>query len=175
MKIEENGKRRFGLELVIVCMMIAIGMAMIVQAFSRYGQAFLDIQDEQLFHLAQAVDRNIASLLDRYYTNLTYVTERRGFEEAEETWRQTGETKDLRYRMEENILSRSEMIAAMIAVQDEKVFLSTDQRLDYTLLEKGKNKELIPCVRGDGEIFLTLMHEEEDGLSYGALIDLDKF
>ena len=175
MKIEENGKRRFGIELVMVCLMIAIGMAMIVQAFSRYGQAFIEIQDEQLFHLAQAVDRNIASLLDRYYTNLTYVTERRGFEEAEENWRQTGETGDLLFRMEENILSRSEMIAAMIAVQDGKVFLSTDNRLDYTLPVETKNKELIPCIRGDGEIFLTLMYEVEDGLSYGALIDLDKF
>ena len=124
-------KQRFFLVLGLILLLIVTGLGMVYRVFDRYGDILLASEDDQLFRLARSVDRSVESYLNRYGTNLIYVTDRRGFHTAEETWRSTGDTAELLYRMEENVLAQDDLIQAVLALQDGAVFLSTGGRTDY--------------------------------------------
>ena len=112
------------------------------------------------------------SYLNRYGTNLIYVTERRGFHTAEETWRTTGDTAELLYRMEENVLAQDDLIQAVLAIQDGVVILSTGGRTDYRFPPRAGREGTVsirPCMDGDGGIYLAFLREREEGLGYAAL------
>ena len=107
-------KQRFFLGLSLILLLIVTGLGMVYRVFDRYGDILLASEDDQLFRLARSVDRSVESYLNRYGTNLIYVTERRGFHTAEETWRTTGDTAELLYRMEENVLAQDDLIQAVL-------------------------------------------------------------
>ena len=109
-------KQRFFLGLSLILLLIVTGLGMVYRVFDRYGDILLASEDDQLFRLARSVDRSVESYLNRYGTNLIYVTERRGFHTAEETWRTTGDTAELLFRMEENVLAQDDLIQAVLAL-----------------------------------------------------------
>lgn len=175
--MKKKGKftNRFFLQMLGACLLIMIGMFFIGKAFTEYGQIFLKNQDEQLYHLAQAVDRNIENLLERYGKDLEYVIGRRGFLEAQQTWVDTGDTEDLLFRMEENIVAQDGMIKAILAMKDEEVFLSTDGQTDYHMMRYAGTEQFRACKDGAGNIYLAFLCEAGNGLSYAALMNLDVF
>ena len=171
-------KQRFFLGLSLILLLIVTGLGMVYRVFDRYGDILLASEDDQLFRLARSVDRSVESYLNRYGTNLIYVTERRGFHTAEETWRTTGDTAELLYRMEENVLAQDDLIQAVLALQDGAVFLSTGGRTDYRFPPRAGREGTVsirPCMDGDGGIYLAFVREREEGLSYAALMDLEGF
>ena len=171
-------KQRFFLVLGLILLLIVTGLGMVYRVFDRYGDILLASEDDQLFRLARSVDRSVESYLNRYGTNLIYVTERRGFHTAEETWRTTGDTAELLYRMEENVLAQDDLIQAVLALQDGVVFLSTGGRTDYRFPPRAGREGTVsirPCMDGDGGIYLAFVREREEGLSYAALMDLEGF
>ena len=175
--MKKKGKftNRFFLQMLGACLLIMIGMFFIGKAFTEYGQIFLKNQDEQLYHLAQAVDRNIENLLERYGKDLEYVIGRRGFLEAQQTWVDTGDTEDLLFRMEENIVAQDGMIKAILAMKDEEVFLSTDGQTDYHMMRYAGTEQFRASIDGAGNIYLGFLCEAGNGLSYAALMNLDVF
>lgn len=175
MERQKKKKRFFFLELIIVCLLMGVGLLSIGKTFDRFRQEFLKNQDSQLFHLAQAVDRNIDSLFDRFQTDLEYVVGRRGFLEAEEIYRETGDTEELLYRLEENLLAQDELIASMAALYDGEVFLATDGRTQYQFFEPREMENMKPCVDENGTIYMAFLYDAGDGLEYAAMMDLDKF
>lgn len=171
-------KQRFFLVLGLILLLIVTGLVMVYRVFDRYGDILLASEDDQLFRLARSVDRSVESYLNRYGTNLIYVTDRRGFHTAEETWRSTGDTAELLYRMEENVLAQDDLIQAVLALQDGAVFLSTGGRTDYRFPPRAGREGTVsirPCMDGDGGIYLAFVREREEGLSYAALMDLEGF
>ena len=171
-------KQRFFLVLGLILLLIVTGLGMVYRVFDRYGDILLASEDDQLFRLARSVDRSVESYLNRYGTNLIYVTDRRGFHTAEETWRSTGDTAELLYRMEENVLAQDDLIQAVLALQDGAVFLSTGGRTDYRFPPRAGREGTVsirPCMDGDGGIYLAFVREREEGLSYAALMDLEGF
>lgn len=171
-------KQRFFLVLGLILLLIVTGLGMVYRVFDRYGDILLASEDDQLFRLARSVDRSVESYLNRYGTNLIYVTERRGFHTAEETWRTTGDTAELLYRMEENVLAQDDLIQAVLAIQDGVVILSTGGRTDYRFPPRAGREGTVsirPCMDGDGGIYLAFLREREEGLGYAALMDLEGF
>ena len=171
-------KQRFFLGLSLILLLIVTGLGMVYRVFDRYGDILLASEDDQLFRLARSVDRSVESYLNRYGTNLIYVTERRGFHTAEETWRTTGDTAELLYRMEENVLAQDDLIQAVLALQDGVVFLSTGGRTDYRFPPRAGREGMVsirPCMDGDGGSYLAFVREREEGLGYAALMDLEGF
>lgn len=171
-------KQRFFLVLGLILLLIVTGLGMVYRVFDRYGDILLASEDDQLFRLARSVDRSVESYLNRYGTNLIYVTDRRGFHTAEETWRSTGDTAELLYRMEENVLAQDDLIQAVLALQDGVVFLSTGGRTDYRFPPQAGREGMVsirPCMDGDGGIYLAFVREREEGLGYAALMDLEGF
>lgn len=172
---EQKSKKHFFFELIMVCLLIVFGSIFIGRTFNEYGQVFLKNQDEQLLRFAELVDRNIDSLLERCMVNLDYVTKRRGFLEAEKKWTENGETEELLVRMTENLVTHDKLISTMLAIQDDKIFLSTDGRTDYQFLNEISSKKIQPCVSKDGAIYLALLCDGAENVQYAALIDLDIF
>lgn len=171
----KGNRNRFFPELVLVLFFIAAGLMMSGHVFTQYGQLIVRNQDEQLFHLASSVDRNINSLVERCETTLDYVARRRAFLEAEETWKTTGKTEDLLFCMEENLLVQDNLITVMLMLEQGEVRLSTDGNLGYTLLEEAGSDQLKYCQDREGRIYLAFLHESEGNIRYVALMDLDKF
>ncbi len=178
MKYARRRKRQFSLSLGLSLLLVVTGLVMIYRVFHQYEGMILSNQDSQLFGLARSVDRSVESYLSRYSTNLTYVTDRRGLQAAEEVWRTTGDADDLLYRMDENLLGQDDQIQAVLVLQEGQVLLSTAGRTDYRFPpQAGREGEVAirPCIDGDGTIYLAFVREVESGLSYAALLDLPKF
>ena len=172
---KQKQKWRFWIELLLIGVLIFTGTALIGRTFAEYGGIFLKNQDEQLLHFAELIDRNIDSLLKRCSANLNYVTRRRGFLEAEEQWLKTGNTEELRYRMQENILAYDNLVPAMLAIRGEEVAVSSDGKMYYRLQKKNIEKEITTCTGPDGTIYLALLCEGTEDVRYAALIDLETF
>lgn len=175
MQVDQKRKRRFFAELIMVCLLIFSGIILIGRTIGEYGRIFLDKQDEQLVHLAKLVDKNIENLVGHCMVNLEYVTERRGFAEAEDTWLRTGEADDLLYRMGENLVTNDALIAGILAIRDDRICLSTDGSTDYRFIEGIGTKNLQPCEGRDGTIYLALFTKSKGGVTYAALMNLDVF
>lgn len=173
MKGSRCGKRCFFLLFAAAILLVIVGVGMLAQVFAHYNELSMARQDSQLQSMAKAADRSIANLLDNLRTDLSYVLSRRGFAQAEAGWAQGGETDDLRYRMEENLISQNSYIHAMLAIREEEILLSTDGCTDYTF-PASRRGSLQPCFAGDGTMYLALI-EETSRLKYAALIDLSEW
>lgn len=173
MKGSRCGKRCFFLLFAAAILLVIVGVGMLAQVFAHYNELSMARQDSQLQSMAKAADRSIANLLDNLRTDLSYVLSRRGFAQAEAGWAQGGETDDLRYRVEENLISRNSYIHAMLAIREEEILLSTDGCTDYTF-PASRRGSLQPCFAGDGTMYLALI-EETSRLKYAALIDLSEW
>lgn len=175
MKRAEKQKWRFLTGLGGALLLTLVGIVLVIQVITQYGQIFLKNQDDYLLHLAQSVDKNISNLLDRYEYSMNYVTNRRDFREAQENWRRTDDSGRMLELLGESLLNQEELIAAVLVTEGDRVILSTDGELDYSFLSDSGSGILRPCVGGDGAVYLALTHEEEAGLLYAALLDLDLF
>lgn len=176
----ESKKRRqlyFVLTMIAVAALIICGTILAFRSFNRFSRQVLSDQDERLMDVAEAVDHSIANCFDRYCEDMEYVTGRRGFLEAEELWRQTGDTEDLLYRLGENLLAQNQRIADMTAVVDGQVICSTSGKTDYTFPASetpiGKSDVLI-CVDSENIPYLVFLQDKED-ISYAAMMELTSF
>ena len=150
-------------------------MILILNVFKQYEQLIIKNQDEQLFHLAKAVDKNINRVLENYSTNLNYIIKRPGFLEAEKIWRESGETEVLQERLENNLLTQNSMTEALLVVKDSEVVISTNEKRKYTFIENAASEPLIYCIDEENNIYMVFVCEGEDSVKYLALINLDAF
>lgn len=179
MKDRHTGRRRFFLTLGLTLALVVTGMVMIGRVFQKYESIILAGQDDQMFGLARSVDRSVDSYLSRYSSNLIYVTQQRGFQNAEESWRETGESGPLLSRMREVLMLQDNMITAMLALRDGEVIFSTEGENSYRFPSGAGKTEgevsIRPCIDAAGQIRLAFVRELGDGLSTAALLDLSAF
>jgi len=166
---------RFWLGLSASLLLILVGILMTVRVFSRYGQTFMGIQDDYLLRLAQSVDRNICNLMERYEDSIEYLVGRPEFIQARKDWQESGKSDELLRQLRGSALNKDELIEAVLLLEEGRVALSTDGRLDYALLTGDEGGSLRPCTGKDGDICLAVVREAEDGLTCAALMDLDRF
>lgn len=179
MEKRRAGRRRFFLELGLTLALVVSGMIMVGRVFQKYETFILTGQDDQMFGLARSVDRSVASYLSQYSSNLVYVTQQCGFQNAVEIWKETGESEQLLTRMRENVLYRDSLITAILALRDGEAVLSTEGENSYRI-PSGSGKiqggiAVRPCVDGTGLVRLAFIREMGDGLCFAALLDLPDF
>ena len=104
MKRAEKPKRRFWAGVSGALLLTLLGIVLVVQVITQYGQIFMENQDDYLLHLAQSVDKNISNLLDRYEYSMNYVTSRRDFREAQERLRQDGDSARMLELLEQVVI-----------------------------------------------------------------------
>ena len=137
MKRTECRKCRTALLVAVVLLLVVCGMTLIFQVFVRNEEILLENEDSKLLSLAQSVDRSVVSYLGRYETNLAYITGQRGFLEAENTWLTTGESEDLLFRLQENLVAQYDMTKAVLVIWEREIVLSTDENTVYHFPEEG--------------------------------------
>lgn len=178
MKLDKQKKRRFFLLMGLGLLLVALGLSLVFRAFNQNTLQMRDNEDGQLMGLARSVDRSVVSYLNSCADNLTYVTGRWGFLEAENLWLTQGESGELIRRLNENLVSHQELIAAALVLQDGAVVLSTSGRTDYRFPpQAGREGEVSirPCIDGDGTIFLAFVQKTGRGTTYASLMDLTEF
>ncbi|MGN0785417.1 MAG: hypothetical protein ACI4MR_07070, partial [Candidatus Aphodomorpha sp.] len=159
----------------ISALLIVTGIIMLRHVYDQYPAAILQNEDAHLQEMARSVDRNIESYVSQFSTDLAYVTQRPGFLESEALWRASGETEQMLFRLSENLAAQNEMTHAMLALQDDRVFLSTDGHIDYYFPPMAGIRgeiSLRPCIDGEGNIYFAFQREAGEGLSYAVLMDL---
>lgn len=159
----------------ISALLIVTGIIMLRHVYDQYPAAILQNEDAHLQEMARSVDRNIESYVSQFSADLAYVTQRSGFLESEALWRASGETEQMLFRLSENLAAQNEMAHAMLALQDDRVFLSTDGHLDYYFPPMAGIRgeiSLRPCIDGAGNIYFAFQREAGEGLSYAVLMDL---
>lgn len=149
---------------------------MVSQVISEHQQLILSNQDEQLTNLAYSMDSNINNIVERCRAELQHAVERKDLLAAEQIWRDTGDTDRLLMCMRENLLLQDSVITAMVAISDDKVFLSTDGKTTYTFYATDISRDLRACTSADGTSYLAFYQVAAQGdVAYAMLVDLDQF
>lgn len=156
--------------LVTAVLLMIVGMVMLAQTFTHYNSILLTRQDAQLQEMAKAADESIAQQLNNINQDLIYVLNRRGFVEAEDKWASGGNEEDLLFRMQENLVAQNPLIRTILLVQDGEILLSSDGSTDYYFPDSGEG-HLLPCIAGDGTLYLALTAETEHAV-YAAAVDV---
>lgn len=178
MRLCKSGKYRVWLALAAILLFVGSGMVMIGRVFEQNEEVALQNEDAQLLGLARSVDRSVVSYLSRYASDLTDITGRRDFLEAEEIWLTTGESEALLFRMEEDLAARYQMTHGVLAIREEQILLSTSGSADYHFpREAGREGDVSiwPCIDGEGEIYLAFLYQNPSGVVYAAIMDLTQF
>lgn len=163
-------KWRRNLALVLAVSCLLAGLLVAYHIFAQFRENIISQREEKLSEVADSADRSMIGFLQIYRNTLEYVTGRRGFVEAETIWAQTGETEDLLFRMEENLLNQDMEIKTLLAIDDDGILLSTDGNFQYTISEKCE--EMFLCNDAQGNVYLAIVHERQ-ALCYAAVIELD--
>ena len=158
------------LSLALAVLLLSAGFLSALRVFSSFRSNIIAQHEEKLADIAASVDRSIQGYIQIHRDILRYVTERRGFLEAEQHWEQTGSTEELLFRMEENLLNQDLHIKTLLAIREGKVLLSTDGNTGYQLPEE--LTELLLCQDENGQFYFSILLEH-DILSYAAVIELD--
>ena len=158
------------LSLALALLLLAAGFFSAFRVFSSFRGNIIAQHEEKLADIAASVDRSLQGYIQIHRDILRYVTERRGFLEAEAHWLQTGDTEQLLFRMEENLLNQDLHIKTLLAVRDGEVLLSTDGNTGYQFPDA--LTELLLCQDETGQFCLGILLEH-DLLSYAAVIELD--
>lgn len=154
-------------------LLVAIGVVMLGQTFTHYNDLSMQRQDDQVQSMAKAADEHIAVQLNNFHEDLVYVLGRRGFKQAEANWAAGGDTADLLFRMQENLIAQNPQIHTLLAIRDEEICLSTNGMLDYSFLDDREGR-LQPCFSREGTMYLALIASTEHA-EYAALIDLESW
>ena len=169
-------RRKFLVLLTLGLLLVVTGLVMLSRVFSQYNALLSASQDEQLYYLARAIDRNMDNILDNCREDFKYVINRRGFLEAEHAWQEGGDAEKLKVRMQENLITQNDLFHAMLAVEGDQVLVSTDDSLDYRLILEAGAPALRPCIGADGTVYLALLETAAAGdVQYAALLDLKLF
>ena len=143
--------------LALICMIS--GFVMAYRVFGQFRDNIISQHGEKLADVADSVDRSARGYFQIYYDSLDYVTGRRGFAEAESLWHDTGDTEELLFRLEENLLNLDMQVKNILAIHDGEVILSADGNTRYVLPEE--LKDVFICRDFNGVYYLGILHKRE--------------
>lgn len=177
-----NEKKRrslqFGLAVGLGLILVTAGLLLGSWTLKEARRTALESQDSQLMKAAQSVDNDIIGHFRWYCSDLAYVTTRRGFLNAEETWLESEDEGELLRHLRDNPLSRVGDIEVLTAARNGAVELSTDGNLSYTFSDPIGTSEdgtwVALCRNGAGKLYIALCLGRGE-VTYAALIDGEAF
>lgn len=168
-------KHRFFLVLLLVLLLIGCGVTMVVRVFGHYEDIILENQDDQLRGLARSVDRSLDSYLDQYAKDLSYVTHRSEFLQAEETYLSGGGAEALAAQLTDSLLNGHHFTSDLLCLRGEDVLLSSSGQTVFSFPHAdwaAGAGPVQPCIAEDGTVYLAFLVDGSGGLRYAALLDL---
>jgi len=172
--LKTKGNQRFWISLLLgaALLMVITGVMVMSQTFAYYNELSLARQDGQLEETARTVDESMTMLMTDLREDLCYVLERRGFLQAQQGWLEGGDTEDMLFRMNENLVMQSPLIYAMLAVREGEIVLATSEDVSYHF-PAGMEDLLSPCYASDGTMYLAVQ-EMRESVSYMALLSVER-
>lgn len=167
MKIKGNQRFWTSLLLGAALLMVITGVMVMSQTFAYYNELSLARQDRQLEETARTVDESMTMLMTDLREDLCYVLERRGFLQAQQSWLEGGDTEDMLFRMNENLVMQSPLIYAMLAVREGEIVLATSEGVSYHF-PAGMEDMLSPCYASDGTMYLAVQEVRGGHPLHGA-------
>lgn len=171
-------ERKFLAAMVLTLLLIFAGFFMVFRVFQQYESLIIENEDRQLLGLARSVDRSITSYLQQISRDLQHTLQRDGIEEAEETYRRTGDSGALARQLEGTILTQHPLAYDVLCLEGESVLYSARGKTDYTFpADAGLAGDVAirPCLDADGTIYLSFVKETESRLQYAVLVELTAF
>lgn len=171
-------ERKFGAAMVLTLLLIFAGIFMVFRVFQQYESLIIENEDRQLLGLARSVDRSITSYLQQISRDLQHTLQRDGMEEAEETYRRTGDPGALARQLEGTILTQHPLAYDVLCLEGESILYSARGKTDYTFpADAGLAGDVAirPCLDADGTIYLSFVKETESRLQYAVLVELTAF
>lgn len=171
-------ERKFLAAMVLTLLLIFAGFFMVFRVFQQYESLIIENEDRQLLGLARSVDRSITSYLQQISRDLLHTLQRDGMEEAEETYRRTGDPGALARQLEETILTQHPLAYDVLCLEGESILYSARGKTDYTFpADAGLagDVSIRPCLDADGTIYLSFVKETESRLQYAVLVELTAF
>ena len=171
-------ERKFLAAMLLILVLIFAGIFMVFRVFQQYESLIIENEDRQLLGLTRSVDRSITSYLQQISRDLQHTLQRDGIQEAEATYRQTGDPTDIARQLEETILAQHPLAYDILCLEGETILYSVQGKTDYTFpADAGLEGEVAirPCVDTDGTIYLSFVKETESRLQYAVLVELTAF
>ena len=177
MEERKRGLRQPYLTPALAVAVIVLGLLCMSSVFTRSQQLLVDGQDGQLMKTAQSVDNNLIGHFAWYCSDLAYVTSRKGFSTAEQTYLSGGGAEALLDQLRESPLPKTDMVGAMLVLRDGAVELSTDGKTDYTFaasIGQLENVDVSLWLDGADRPYVALTQAKGE-VGYAALIDAETF
>ena len=176
--MEKNSREhRFILVPLMALLLFFAGLLLMVRFFGQSREILVESQDGQHLKTAQSVDNNILGHFNWYCSDLAYITSRERFLTAEQHWSDTDDAEELLYLLRENPLPKTNLVEAMLVLREGKTVLSTDGRVDYTLLtDLGRiwTSDIFLCENGQKEVCIAIVQAGAEA-DYAAVIAGETF
>ena len=153
----------------LALLLLVSGLLIAYRVHLQMRENVISQHGEKLEDVVNSVDWSAYSRIYDYREALKYVTERRGFIEAEKIWMETGSAEELLFRMEESLPMQRTDVKTVLAIRDGDVILSADGKAGYTIPEQ--LEDVFICTDGAGNFYLGISCSCRD-ISYAALLDL---
>ena len=154
----------------LALLLLVSGLLIAYRVHLRMRENVISQHGEKLEEVVNSVDWSAHGRLYDYQEMLKCVTGRRAFIEAENIWLETGNTEELLFRIEENLLIQRQGVKTILAIQNGSVMLSVDGETGYALPEQ--QEDMFICTDVDGNFYLGISCSSRE-VSYAVLLDLD--
>ena len=110
----------------LALLLLVSGLLIAYRVHLRMRENVISQHGEKLAEVVNSVDWSAHGRLYDYQEMLKCVTGRRAFIEAENIWLETGNTEELLFRIEENLLIQRQGVKTILAIQNGSVMRSVD-------------------------------------------------
>lgn len=158
----------------LAVLLVILGVVLGRHQLRRYEAETLQNADERLLHLADETDQAIAASLEGYLEDLAQASGSPQVQEALEE-----DTPDQVAIALWDALPRQEaMLSAALVVRGDAPYLSARQPRELHFAPQSvlaADTEMLPCLDGEGGIYLAVLRRETTGMYCGVLVDFPAF
>jgi len=171
--------RIFAAVLIIATLCIGFGAYKVWRSFTEFNEATLNEKDSQFYNLLGSDDINIENTVDAFVREADTLFSRDGVSYAREIWIDSIEYGEEDYSELSRIFSgttlgENPVYSDIFVVRDGKTVFSASGNGAYTFNTEPDEKNLRVCTAPDGSFCMAYEYKADDGVSYEAVIDLDK-
>ena len=158
----------------LAALLVILGVVLGGYQLRGYKAETLQNADERLLHLADETDRAIAASLDGYLEVLSQAAGSPPVQEALEK----DEPDRVAVALWDALPQQETALSAALVVRGETPYLSARQPRELHFAPQSvlaADTEVLPCLDGEGGIYLAVLRRETTGVYCGVLVDFPAF
>lgn len=168
------GRKAFIIALAVAVACIAVGVYNVWRSFERFDDSILTEKDTQLYSLMRSDDINLENSINAFVREAETFLERKVLQQEIENWRSSGSKDSLKKYISNNTLGNNPVYADLVMNYKGKILCSATGKKDYTSVTTDDASGFHICRDEDGVYYLAYHHEAQGGITYDALIDLER-